>query len=176
MNGYISIRDRITNQGDNMNYKLVLCGVGFLQELELKENDTKHSIGTNKGCIIRFDPNRLGDEFQIDLFNEKNNWKFFASAGVIFVCEETETSELSAKPGEKITVKSKTSDRELFTLDFFIDYGLKNVDYDLKINLSSDNTIKIGEKNCDIIISGNLLNDSSLVATRQDENLVIWSQ
>lgn len=158
-----------------MNYKLVLCGVGFLQELELKENDTKHSIGTNKGCIIRFDPNRLGDEFQIDLFNEKNNWKFFASAGVIFVCEETETSELSAKPGEKITVKSKTSDRELFTLDFFIDYGLKNVDYDLKINLSSDNTIKIGEKNCDIIISGNLLNDSSLVATRQDENLVIDS-
>ena len=58
-----------------MNYKLVLCGVGFLQELELKENDTKHSIGTNKGCIIRFDPNRLGDEFQMDLFNEKSNWK-----------------------------------------------------------------------------------------------------
>ena len=140
-----------------MDYKLVLCGIGFLQELELKETDKKYSIGTSKGCIIRFDTNRIGEDFLIDLNNEKSHWAFVANTGVIFECDGNETKEFTGKPGEKIIVKSIASGKELFTLDFFIDYGLKNVDYDLKINISEDNTIKIGEKNTDIIISGNLL-------------------
>ena len=158
-----------------MDYKLVLCGIGFLQELELKETDKKYSIGTSKGCIIRFDTNRIGEDFLIDLNNEKSHWAFVANTGVIFECDGNETKEFTGKPGEKIIVKSIASGKELFTLDFFIDYGIKNVDYDLKINISEDNTIKIGEKNTDIIISGNLLNDNILVAVKQGGNLVIDS-
>ena len=156
-----------------MNYKLVLCGVGFLQELELKESESKHSIGTSKGCIIRFDKKRIGEDFQVDVVKDNNTWKFVAESGVIFSWDGKDVKELTVNPGEKIAVRAEDSEKEFFSIDYFIDYGLKNVDYDLKISLASDNTIKIGEKNCGINIADNQLEGCSLVLIKQENNLVL---
>ena len=158
-----------------MNYKLVLCGVGFLQELELKESENKHSIGTSKGCIIRFDKKRIGEDFQVDVVKDNNTWKFVAESGVVFSWDGKDVKELTVNPGEKIAVRAEDSEKEFFTIDYFIDYGLKNVDYDLKISLASDNTIKIGEKNCGINIADNQLEGCSLVLIKQENNLVLDS-
>lgn len=158
-----------------MNYKIVLCGVGFLQEFELKEKETAYSIGTSKGCIIRFDTRRIGEEFQVDMRAENNAWKFIASSGVIFMLEEKESSEILAKPGDKICVYSVETKKELFTIDFFVDYGLKNIDYDLKISLALDNTIRIGKTNCDIFIADDNIGTNSLILTKQDGGLLLDS-
>ena len=158
-----------------MNYKLVLCGVGFLQEMELKEEDALYSIGTSKGCIVRFDQNRIGEDFKVNILNNNGTWKFVADSGVAFLFEEKECKELTTKPGDKISVLSLSSKRELFTIDFFVDYGLKNVDYDLKISLASDNTIRIGEKNCDITVNDSKLSNKCLTLYKQDGNLVMDS-
>ena len=100
-----------------MNYKAVLCGIGFLQELELKENSKSCSIGTNKGNIVRFDKRRIGEEFQVDLIAENNTWKFTASSGVVFVLQEKETFEIYANPGDKICVYSSLTKEEIFKHD-----------------------------------------------------------
>lgn len=158
-----------------MNYKAVLCGIGFLQELELKENSKSCSIGTNKGNIVRFDKRRIGEEFQVDLKAENNTWKFTASSGVVFVLQEKETFEIYANPGDKICVYSSLTKEEIFTIDFYVDYGLYNKDYDLKINITSDNTIRIGKTNCDIFIPDDRVGTNSLILTRQENGLLLDS-
>lgn len=158
-----------------MNYKLVLCGAGFLQELELKDEVSGYSIGTSKGCIIRFDKNRVGEEFKVNIFYENNAWCFEADTGVIFMLEEKENNKIIAKPGDKVSVYSLLDKQEIFTIDYFVDYGLKNSDYDLKINISSDNTIRIGEKGSDITINDSNMKNASLVLSKQGDNLVMDS-
>ena len=73
------------------------------------------------------------------------------------------------KTPQELVVKTK-SEKSLLNKELE-DYGLKNIDYDLKISLSQDNTIKIGEKNCDIIISDSNLQDKCLILTKSDNNL-----
>ncbi len=154
-----------------MKYKLVLCGTGFFQEMELQEDDNLRLIGTSKGCNIRFDKDRIGEDFQIKIVRDQDSWRLLADSGVIFLFNDKETKDIVVNPGDKIRVHSLTDKTELFSMDYFIDYGLKNIDYDLKISLSQDNTIKIGEKNCDIIISDSNLQDKCLILTKSDNNL-----
>ena len=126
---------------------------------------------SSKGCNIRFDKDRIGEDFQIKIVRDQDSWRLLADSGVIFLFNDKETKDIVVNPGDKIRVHSLTDKTELFSMDYFIDYGLKNIDYDLKISLSQDNTIKIGEKNCDIIISDSNLQDKCLILTKSDNNL-----
>ena len=156
-----------------MNYKAVICGSGFLQELELSERDSKHSIGTDKGCIVRFDSRRIGENFLLDMQHENNTWRFIAVSGVVFVLNKEKSNDIAMTPGDKLYVHSSVSDKELFTIDFFVDYGLKNADYDLRINLALDNEIKIGREKSNISIADDALGGDYLMLYKQNDGYVM---
>lgn len=156
-----------------MNYKLVICGVGFLQELELKEKDKGCAIGTVKGCIVRFDTRRVGEEFLIELNSGETGWRIKATSGVFFECNGKRFEDYPAKHGDKLHVCSAKNEKELFTIDYYIDFGVKNNDYDLKISLANDNSFRIGPSGCDIAINDSAIGSCFIAASAAEDGLLI---
>lgn len=154
-----------------MEYKVILCGKGFYQEIELKKTI---KIGTTKDCEIRFNQSRVSEAFQILIEKINDRWIFRCEDGVTFKKDNPEAGEFfKPEPGERMTVYSNATDKELFFIDFYEDYELKTKDYDLKINFGSCKTFTMGGGQSSIIIEDTCIERSILTLRCEGDSLIL---
>lgn len=156
-----------------MNNKLILCGEGFLQEVDLKENDPNFCIGTQKECVVRFDSKRISEEFMIIMTREGSAWKIRAVFGVYLLCKDMRITEQVLKHGDKLFVHKESDNRELFSLDFYLDYGDKNKNFDFRMDTSLDDSFQIGRIHHEVNIADETIGDCYVRVTHKQDGLVL---
>lgn len=139
-----------------MDYKLILCGNRFYQEIELDVATESFMIGTTKECKIRFNKSRVPMDFVITVELEDTQWVLRCSEGTYFRTVNGNRGPACApKPGNKLFVCAEgdnQEEKELFRIDFFVDFPIKTKDYDLRINYASRKAFAIGGGQCSVRI------------------------
>lgn len=136
-----------------MYYKLVICGERFYQEIELTDKTVDFQIGTSKECKIRINKALIPRDFQINIYREGDAWKLKGSEAVTLKkSDDQEINDYLLAVGDKISVFADGQEHELFRIDFYADFPVKNTNYDLKIDYSNVNEFSIGGKDCSINI------------------------
>lgn len=143
-----------------MYYKLVICGEKFYHEIELTDETDSFRIGTYRKCKIRINKAIAKKDFEIDICRENAIWKVKNLGMITFkATDKIEQEEYSFKVGEKLGIYMEGIEHELFFMDFYPDYPIKNTNYDLKIDCSNYNEFTIGGTNCNIQITDPLVRD-----------------
>lgn len=153
-----------------MNYKMVLCADQFYQEIELNATKKNFKIGTGKGCDIRFSENMVPVDFEITVSCEQQ-WRFSCSENIgLKLCGTELLSKYEPNVGDKIIVCTKETEKRIFLIDYNYDFGVKNKNYDLRIDYRSRREFAIGTNQCSVCIhDSSLENDEIRVECGIDE-------
>lgn len=156
-----------------MDYKIILCGKGFYQEVELKEDCQRILIGTSKGCDVRFNKTRVPQDFELSVEKTSDRWIFNCLQGVSFSQDASALKMIVPELGERIYVYSSTDNSEMFSLDYYEDFGLKTKDYDLRISYASCDAFTIGGESSTIRIMDDNVGHSILSVKNLGNSLLL---
>ena len=142
-----------------MNYRLTIYGTNIYKEVQIGEQMKSLSIGTDRECQIRFVRDHFFTDFRIDMENRNGSYVLFCSDSVSFRSETGSGEKLrSLEVGDRVAVCYADSGVEFFYLDFSIDFGNIQDNYNLRINVPTDGKFTIGAANgCDIFIQDKLM-------------------
>lgn len=150
--------------GSTVRYRVSIYGSGIYKEAVLEE-DKSLSIGTRKECQIRFDKSRFFGDFKLSI--EKENDKYFVYCGDgLFIKSEDGTKEHFhiLEPGDHLAVCYGNLSVDFLYLDFAVDFGNIQDNYDKSIKVPFTGSFTIGGRgNYDIAINDDKIGSSFIV-------------
>ena len=157
-------------------YKLVIYGKNVYREYVLDETEKDSiKIGTSKNCDVRFNKDIFFEEFELDVAFLSNTWQISSCENIYFTVDgimKSDTKDL--EHGDVLVVKYKSSNSEVFKINFFIDFDSVERKYNRIIDISDFSTIKIGgEEDSDIFIVDELLNRDTVTLIKRNNEIYI---
>lgn len=128
-----------------MDYKLTIFGANMHKEVQVTDKLKCLSIGTDKECHIRFSSNQFGIQFRMDIEHREDKYILFCDSDIYFRTDEYIGEKTHfLEPGDQIAVCYSKTNVTLFYLDFSIDYGNANENYNYRIGLPTGSQFSIG--------------------------------
>lgn len=157
-----------------MDYKLILCGDRFYQEIALKENTDQIKIGTARDCNIRFSKTRISVPFTITLVRIQENWEIQCSEEIYLKLPNvSKVQKAMPQPGERTMVCLAEGDKEVFGLDYYLDFPIQTKDYDFKISFKNIKEFSIGGMDGDVQIHNPVIKNDYIRLRTEAEGLLI---
>lgn len=144
-------------------YKVILSNNRLYKEIELAVDTKTISVGTKKECDIRLKKELFFDEFRLDFICNDNSWNVNCDENVYISNDGMmKHKSLELYHGEKMLLKYTKSNQELLSLSFTFDFDAERKDYRKEIDVSTINSITIGNNNADIIVEDELLGKGTI--------------
>lgn len=157
-----------------MFFKLIICGERFYQELPLQDDTNELKIGTEKDCKIRINRALAQSDFEVSIYKNEGNWKIRCiKNSALVVPSGGLMPEAWFEVGSRFSVYINGSSRELFSVELYVDFPVKNKDYDMKISYSEYSEVSIGGMDCDIQIADSEAYAERFVVSSKQSNLYI---
>lgn len=159
-------------------YKLVFYGKNIYKECVL--DPAFKSIvkaGTNKNCSIRFNKEMFFCDFEITFTFTGSEWSISVDEN-LYISKDgiMKLSSLRMTLGESLTLKYSSSNTNVFSIDFSMDFDEIKRNYNRVINVSQISQIKIGASDdCDIFISDRALEHDSMILRRDSNNMYLYN-
>lgn len=151
-------------------YKLIMSGKGLYKEVEISQQDRTITIGTSPDCTVRLRKELFFSPVELTLEKTGSGWTILCSDNLYFTVGDVRkllTKQLNH--GDELYVKYQESDTEVFSLSFVIDFDYEQKDYELALDISGRERIKIGgTSDADICVSSVYLNNDSMEIVRKD--------
>lgn len=129
----------------NSRYKLIISSKNIYKEIELSPTNDEIKIGTSLESTIRLRKEFFFSPIELILKKNDNEWSIFCSDNLYFTVGDVR--KLLTKKlvhGDELFVKYHDSDNDVFSLSFMIDFDYAKKDYDLEIDITEKNRVKIG--------------------------------
>lgn len=156
-------------------YKITISYRSIYREMMLDESMDKVRIGTHGKCNIRFDSDQFFEDFYVDITPDNGSW-------VIGCSDNTYVSpdgimKLSVKElnhGDSLKVKYTSSNYEILTIGFLIDFDSRNKSYDRVVNIAGVSQLKMGKsRDCEIQLNDELIGSDTVSIYKRDEHFYI---
>ncbi len=156
-------------------YKLIISNKNIYKEIELAPDDTEIKIGTSPECTVRLRKELFFSPIELILKKNGNDWSVLCSDNLYFTIGDVR--KLFTKKlvhGDEFRVKYQDSDNDVFSISFMIDFDYSEKNYDLEIDISKRNSIKIGgTPDADIYINDTYLGKDMVLLEFSDKKYVI---
>ena len=151
-----------------MNHKLTIYNNKVYKELILTEGMKTITVGTGKDNGVCFFGEDFESDFVIEIIRQQGEYIVSSSFDVFFNTDSVKEKVHVLKNGESIEVCDGKTERVFLYLDFSEDFGDKQDNYNLRIDIDGRNEISIGGiGDCDIeILSDSLAGD--MIVLRRD--------
>lgn len=149
-------------------YKIILSNKNVYREIELTPDTKKIQVGTGVDCDVRIHKDLFFEPIELVFFNNNDSWSVICSDNLyLTVGDIRKLMTKSLNHGDSIEVKYQASDNVAFSLEFLIDFGSENINYNRCIDVSALGKFLIGQsKNDNIIISGQYINNDEVIIGR----------
>ena len=151
-------------------YKIIISNKKIYKEIELPSDTRVVKIGTTKNCHVRFGKDFFFEDFEIEVENDKNNWKLSCSDIIYFISDGvTKLYSKELQHGDDIIVKYESSKQEVFKLSFMLDFDFEKKEYDRVIDVSGIDAIQIGGHNrCDLYLRDELIGSDTVTLRKKN--------
>jgi S-DNA-T family DNA segregation ATPase FtsK/SpoIIIE len=151
------------------NYKILLTNKNLYTEAELSSDTTRLRVGTGVDCDVRLRKELFFEPFEIEMFLKGEVWNIHCSENIYL--SEGSARKLLARElrhGDTVLLKYNSSDNDLLTLGFSLDFDRSQKDYDREIDISQIDYVHIGgADHCDIFCRADILGDSFATVERR---------
>lgn len=149
----------------NSRYKLIISRKNLYKEVELAPTDGEIKVGTSPECTVRLRKELFFSPIELTLQRSGDEWSIICSDNLYFTIGDVRkllTKQLGH--GDELFVKYQDSDNDVFALSFMIDFDYAKKDYDIEIDVTGKNQVKIGgTQDASIQLSDNYLGKDTLV-------------
>lgn len=149
----------------NSRYKLIISSKNLYKEVELASTDEEIRVGTSPECTVRLRKELFFSPIELILQRSDDEWSIICSDNLYFTIGDIRkllTKQLVH--GDELFVKYQDSDNDIFSLSFMIDFDYAKKDYDIEIDVTGKNQVKIGgTQDADIQLSDIYLGKDTLV-------------
>ncbi len=156
---------------NEMNYRITVYGNSMYKEISLKQlNGSELTIGTRKECRVRFNRDRFFSDFMIRVVQMNGEWTIQADDSIYFTHEDGLKEYMcTLHPGDEVKICYEGTDSVFFYLNFSIDFGRDNQDFDREIDCGNSPMFRIGgTTQSNICIADGMVNGESLVLQQED--------
>ncbi len=142
-------------ENDMLRYKLIVYGNKLYKETVIPDDVENILIGTAKEAQIRLPKGLYSEEFQITLKKQADTYVMMCGEGN-YILNDSGGKEYMHElvPGDRVKVCYEGTDITAIKMDFSLDFGKVQDDYDLHIEIGDTSVISIGGNNCDIKLKG----------------------
>lgn len=156
-------------------YKLTIFSKNIYKEIELLPDAEQIKIGTAINCDIRLRKDLFFEDFVIALVKNNEAWTIQVSDNVYL--DFGGNRKIWSKPithGDHFSLKYSSSDSELFSGRFYVDFDYENRNYDRIIDISGKQRVTIGtQAGSNIQISSSYVYDDSVELVVSGSQIVI---
>ncbi|MBR3620912.1 MAG: hypothetical protein IKN56_05340, partial [Clostridia bacterium] len=150
-------------------YKVILQNRRICREIELDENRSEITIGTDIDCNVRFNRESFLYDFDFSLRNIKGAWQ--VRCGESTYITDSNAMKYASKGlnhGDTYSIKEKKSGTEIFKLTFTLDFESREYRYNTFIDLSNRNSLTFGNSDSnDVVLRDTLLDGRVAVMTAE---------
>lgn len=149
----------------NGRYKLIISSKNLYKEVELSSTDGEIKVGTSPECTVRLRKELFFAPIELTFQRSGDEWRIICSDNLYFTIGDVRkllTRQLVH--GDELFVKYQDSDNDVFSLSFLIDFDYARKDYDIEIDVTGKNQVKIGSsQDASIQLSDTYLGKDTLV-------------
>ena len=158
-----------------MNYRLTLYGTNMYKEVHITDNLKTISIGTDKECQLRFASDHFATLFRIDIEHRDDKYIMFCDSNIYFKTKESIGERTHfLEVGDQIAICHGETDATFFYLDFSIDFGNIQDNYNYKIQIPVGQQFTIGENEaCQIQLHSHVMNGEYVTAFIDGDALLV---
>lgn len=156
-------------------YKAILSSNKLYREVDLEPETKTLRIGTDKDSAVRFDADLFFEEFALELENDGENWSLVCGENnYATVNEVLKVNSKSLTHGDRVTVKYRSSNQAILTVNFVLDFEYEYKDYERVINIADTSRILIGgAPNCNIRLEDPLIGGECVLVENSHGKLVV---
>lgn len=157
------------------NYKIVISNRKIYKEIELPQDATKVSIGTNINCDIRLAKDLFFEAFELIFQYVGDSWQVFCSDNVYVTTGESQKLIVKKlQHGDEISLKYQESNVDILKLSYMLDFGFEKSDYELCIDISNVKEVGIGgNSKCQIYLESQYVKDDYVVITKKNNDYYV---
>lgn len=156
-------------------YKLTVFSKNIYREIELLPDTERLKVGTTLSCDVRLRKDLFFDEFEIALVRNNESWAIQTTENIYL--DFGGNRKIWTKPlehGEQFCVRYSSSDAELFSGRFFVDFDYENKQYNRMIDVSQVHSLVIGtEQSANIQLQGEYVYDDHVDFKREGNRLFL---
>lgn len=154
-------------------YKLTIIGKNIYREVELSPEMDMVRIGTGVESDVRFRREAFLGDLDLILSKKDNIWSISSGEGLYLTTDGTrKLYNQNLNHGDELLVRYEQQDVDIFKIYFVIDFGYTNQVYNLEIDLSGRQQIKIGGDGNSQVCFANLGQDYVTVELTKDGAVV----
>ncbi|MBR5636698.1 MAG: FHA domain-containing protein, partial [Pseudobutyrivibrio sp.] len=155
-------------------YRIILSSKSFYKEIEISPDIQTIRVGTGIDNDVRLNKEYFFEEFEL-VFTKKDNWALICSDNLYISQGDARkllTKELSH--GDNASICYQSSGIELFNIELLIDFDYEKKKYDLAIDLSKQQTVRIGgSSDCHICIKDDYIGNDSITIEKTNRGYVV---
>lgn len=141
----------------NFTNVLIVYNREFYKEIDLDEFEKEIvTLGSYEDCDIKL---KLQDRINIKFIKKNSFWQVEDGESTYSVINGIRAHRRILCNGDKLIIKSSISKKEIFKINYFIDFVVEKENYDMVVPLENKKKITIGsDKGNNIVISDDLVN------------------
>lgn len=150
-------------------YRVIISNKNLYREVELTPDMSKVRIGTAFGNDIRLHKDLFFEQIQLTLLNDDNTWTLLCDSNIyISFLDSRKLMSLKLNHGDIFSLKYQSSNSEIFTIEFLIDFDNSERLYERRIDLANISRCTIGANySCQIRIASAYIKDDLIELVRQ---------
>lgn len=127
-------------------YKIIISGKNIYREYDLVgEEKSFIKIGTTRNCEVRFKKDNFFEEFELRLIRSGEAWQMVCSENTYLTTDGVmKIYSKNLSHGDEVTVKYQNYNREIFKINFFIDFDRVQRNYNRIVNIEGIKELTIG--------------------------------
>lgn len=153
---------------------LILYNDDFYKEVDLDSFNTDEVlIGTTEDCNIKLN-NKLSDSISIRFKRNGDIWEVMGGKNAYCVLNGIKIPRRLIANGDKFIVKNSETQKELFKINYFLDFIVENENYDRIVSLKKAKNIKIGnDKSNNIFINDCMIEKNHAAISKENDTFYL---
>ena len=156
-------------------FKIIVSSKNIYKEIELPTDAKEVKLGTGLDCDVRLHKSLFFDQIELVFSKVDSGWSVLCSDNLYLTAGDVR--KLITKNlvhGDSLTVKYQSSDNEVFSFEFLIDFDNGKTKYERIIDLSDINSFMIGSANTsNIVIGSSYVNGDEIEITKKSTSLLL---
>lgn len=156
-------------------YKIVIFNKRINREIELLEQKPVITVGTEKGCNVRFNREVFFDDFSFVIRNVKGAWQI-RCGDTVFLSDSgaLKYSSKGLNHGDTYSLRYKSSGQEIFKISFTLNFNVQQHKYDHFIDLTGQRSISFGAGSAnDVVLQDALMEEKAAVLVSDGDGWVV---
>ena len=143
------------------------------KESQISQDTDFYKIGMDLDCNMRFYRDSFPENFEIAFSRNSGQWIATCSSNVyIDLGDVRKLASIKIGHGSKFSAKYRSSDSELFSIEFLIDFDFSRKKYDRIVDVSTENKITIGNSNdYNLVLNSRYTINDFIVLHKEKNNL-----